>query len=213
MKKYYKLTDQKMQTHNGFQWKIGVWKKAEGKKTNYLCSSGWLHCYESPLLAILHNPIHANIKNPRLFEVKIKGDMSKDNKMKCGFREMCLIKEVEIPIITKIQRIAYGILCAKTVYRVSKFVKWADRWLFNKNRTAEAANAAAYAAVYAAADIEDSDAVHSADAAAYAANAVYALDAAEFSANAAANAAEFLAVEEAKNIDLISIAEEAMKIK
>jgi len=59
MKYIYKLTDQDMQTWKGFQWELNKWYETSGEGP--LCSEGWLHGYEDPLLAMLHNHIHANI--------------------------------------------------------------------------------------------------------------------------------------------------------
>jgi len=143
-KKYYKLTDQNMQTYKGFQWTLGEWQEAKGNVNKGLCSNAWLYCYDSPLLAVLHNPIHANIKNPRLFEVEIDGETKNDSGMKRGFRKMRLVKEIDVPKISDIQRIAYGILCAKKAYKNKHWNEWADNWLNNTDRSKK--NAAAYAA-------------------------------------------------------------------
>ena len=56
--KGYKLTNQEMQTHNGFQWELGEWQETSGE--GGLCGPGWLHYYSDPLLAVLLNPIHAD---------------------------------------------------------------------------------------------------------------------------------------------------------
>ena len=96
----YKLTNQNMQTYNGFQWKLGEWQEAQGSSEKDLCTNGWLHCYDSPLLAILHNPRHADIKNPRLWEVEVAGDFKNDKGLKCGYRKMRLVKEIKVPKIT-----------------------------------------------------------------------------------------------------------------
>jgi hypothetical protein len=37
-----------------------------------LCGPGWLHAYESPLVAAFMNPIHADFRKPRLFEAEGK---------------------------------------------------------------------------------------------------------------------------------------------
>ena len=140
---YYKLTDQNMQAYNSCQWEIGVWKEATGNPLQDLCSDAWLHCYDSPLVAILHNPVHVDIGNPRLFEVEVAGETKNDNGMKRGFRRMRLVKELSTPVITTIQRAAYGILCAKQVCTDPGFAIWADRWLSGENRAAWAAWAAA----------------------------------------------------------------------
>lgn len=155
MKKYYKLTNQKMQTYAGFRWILNEWQEAKGDVSKGLCSDAWLHCYDSLLLAVLHNPIHVDIKNPRLFEVEVSGEMKNDRGLKRGFRRMRIIKEIPLPKITKIQKQAYGILCAKKVYKNNSWNTWADGWLSGKDRgvavAAEAADAAVHAA-YATAD-------------------------------------------------------------
>ena len=143
---YYKLTDQNMQTYGGFQWKLGKWRAALGGSDQGLCSDGWLHCYDSPLLAVLHNPIHANIENPRVFEVEVLGDTKDDNGMKRGFPKMKLVKEIPLPEVTQEQRIRYGILCVKAVCNDPAFIMWANRWLSGEDRTRAAEEAAVAAA-------------------------------------------------------------------
>ena len=109
---YYKLTDQDLQTYKGFQWEIGKWVKAKGE--GGLCTNGCLHCYGSPLLAVLLNPIHIKIKDPKLFEVEVRGKEDTDG-LKYGVSEMRLIREIPLPEITTTQKVAFGILCAKEV--------------------------------------------------------------------------------------------------
>ena len=197
----YKLTNQKMQTYKGFQWKLGEWQEAQGGSDKELCSNGWLHCYDSPLLAILHNPIHANIHNPRLFEVEVDGEFKDDKGIKCGYKKMRLVREIPVPKITTEQRIKYAILCVKQIYTGKKWNIWADNWLSNVDRTAATANAIAYA---------------TADAAAYdivydAANATAYVDVANAAVYDAAIAAAITAAAPSKKINLIELAEESMK--
>ena len=145
--KRYKLTNQDMQTHNGFKWKIGKWYKTSGE--GELCSEGWLHCYCDPNLAILHNPIHADISDPMLFEVDVRGECKTDKQMKEGWTEMRLVKAIPIPEITTEQRIKYAILCATEIYQDEDFMEWALLWWSGVDRSADAARAA-WAAVWAA---------------------------------------------------------------
>ena len=126
----YKLTDQYMQTHNGYQWTLNVKHTASGE--GELCGPGWLHAYTDPLLAVLLNPIQANIKNPRLF--KAKGKIGKtDNGLKVGCTELTLTEELELPVITTEQRVRFAILCAKKVYKDKEWNKWADKWMTGKD--------------------------------------------------------------------------------
>jgi len=143
---FYKLTDQKMQTREGYQWEMGVWHEATGDISKGLCSDAWLHCCDSPLLAILHNPICGNIPNPRLFEVEVDGESKDDRGIKCGHRRMKIVREIPIPEISTVQLVAYGILCVKAAFCFEKWNIWADKWLSNEDRTPAAAYAAANAA-------------------------------------------------------------------
>ena len=179
--KKYKLTTQDLQTYGGFQWEIGKEVTTTGKE-DYLCNSSWLHYYHHPLLAVLLNPIHSDIIEPRLFEVKAEGKHLDDNGLKGGCTKMTLIKELTLPVITLTQKVAFGILCSLMVYKNKKYVTWANNWLLKKDRTYSTA-----AAAYAAADIT----------VAYA------------TANAAAKAAN--AAVGIATIDLIKIAKKALK--
>ena len=161
-----------MRTHDGFKWELGKEVITNGKINN-LCNDSWLHYYHHPLLAILLNPIHAEIDNPRLFEVKALGKHLNDKGLKGGCTKMTLIKELKLPEITLNQKIAFAILCSLEVYRESTYVSWANNWLGNKNRTyADAANAAdaAAARTYGAYYSADVIAARAADDAANAAN-------------------------------------------
>ena len=232
----YKLTDQKMQTYHGFQWELD--KEVETNGEGNLCGAGWLHFYDHPLLALLHNPIHAGIKNPRLFEVEVSGKSKDDHGLKCGYTKAKLVREIPIPKITPVQRVAYGILCAKKVSKSKEWNQWADNWLWGKDRTytaaeaaiaaiaaeaAIAANAAAAAAADAAIVANAAEAAaNAAEAAAYdaadAAAAAYAAAEAAAIATAdaaydAADAADAAVADAAVNLDLIEIAKQAMEIK
>lgn len=104
----YKLTTRDLKTFNGFQWEIG--KKVTTNGMGGLCSSGFLHYYHHPLLAVLLNPLHADITDPRLFEAEAEGIHLDDNGLKGGCTEMTLVREIDLPEITTTQKVAFGIL-------------------------------------------------------------------------------------------------------
>ena len=196
MTKIYKLTDDKDQTKNQTQWGAGVSHEVTG--TGDLCSSGWLHAYTNPLLAVLLNPIHANFANPHLWVAEGEGSTKSDHGLKVGYSKITTLEQMGLPVITTGQRIAFGILCALEVYKDPEFVKWANNWLDGSDRSSDAAYAAD--AAYTAAD-----AAAAARAAAYI-DRVY-IDRA--AAHAAANAAAAYAAD-AADIDLVALAEKAM---
>jgi hypothetical protein len=184
----YKLTTQAMTTHNDCQWKLNEPKQTSGEGD--LCGPGWLHVYSDPLLAVLLNPIHAGIKNPRLFKCRVSGETKNDAGLKQGWTKVVLVKELSLPQVTSIQRIAFGILCSLQSYKRPAYVEWTKNWLSGKDRSAAAARAEAEAAARAA------------RAAAWAARAAWAA----WAAWAAAWAAD-------KPINLIKLAKQAMTIK
>jgi len=186
----YKLTKRDLTTYNDTKWVLNEWKETSG--LGGLCNSGWLHCYNSSLLAILLNPIHADITNPKLFKCEVEGECLTNHGLKEGWTRMRIIEEMEVPQLSEINKIAFGILCALEVNNDEKWVTWANNWLENKDRSKE--SAAAYYSANAAA------AARYAANAAYAANSAYAADAAYYAAASA-------------NIDLIKLAEKAMEIK
>jgi hypothetical protein len=205
---YYKLTTQEGKTKNNTQWGENVTHEATGDIKQDLCSDAWIHAYTHPLLAALMNPVLSNIENPIHWEGKGEGE-AKFEPLKCGFRKFTTLRQIPLPEVTDVQKIAFGILCAKEVYKDSSWNQWADKWLSGEDRTkssAYAAYAAAdvvayYAAADAAADAASNAAKYAADAA-YAANAAY----------AAANAAVY-AASKGKELDFVSIALKAKAVK
>lgn len=230
----YKLTTQDMKTRhrkpNEVTWEVGKWVEAAGDVGGSLCSDAYIHWYEgSPELAILLNPIHAHIEEPRCWEVECGGRESRDGGLKGGSRRVRLVREVPVPEITTEHRARFAILCAKAACNNPVWNQWADKWLSGEDRSVGAAEAAAWAtrvavasaaaarvaeaAVWAAraaswAAAAASWAAEAAAAAAWAAS--WAAEAATRAAEAASWAARATRVEEAENIDLVEIARRAV---
>lgn len=164
--KYYKLLTQEMTSYNNTEWKLNETITVE-KEGVEMCTDQVLHCYNHPLLAVVFNPIHANIKNPKLFEINVDKIVNTDG-LKFASKSQTLIKEIPLPEISLEQRIEFGIRVVKLVYKDEKWNLWADRWLNGEDRSKESAataRAATYTATYAAAN--------AANAASNAANAAY----------------------------------------
>ena len=139
--KLYKLTDRNNQTKNGTRWGEGVTHQTTGIPAE-LCSVGWLHAYEHPLLAVLFNPIHADFENPRLWEADGEGELLREGQLKCGVTKLTTTREIPLPEVTTEQRVRFAILCAKTVCKDEQWNKWADKWMSGEDRSEEAAWAA-----------------------------------------------------------------------
>lgn len=134
--KLYKLTDSEGWTrkwsNNQCLWGQNVTHSGTGKGP--LCSGGYIHAYEDPLLAVLLNPIHANYKNPLLWEAE--GTIAlRDDQLKCGCVTLTTIKQIPVPKVTYHQRVDFAILCALAVYNNIEFKEWANDWLYGDKET------------------------------------------------------------------------------
>ena len=148
MSTLYKLTDRNGRTRNSTQWGPGVSHSGTGE--GGLCGPGWIHAYESPLIAAFMNPIHANFKNPRLWEAE--GEVGvRDGQLKCGCKTLTTIREIPLPEITAEMWVRFAILCTKEASTAAvgeawkAWNAWADKWLSGEGRSAAAAAAAAKA--------------------------------------------------------------------
>jgi hypothetical protein len=203
-----KLTDADGRTKNETQWGVGVSHRARGDKSQELCSGGWIHYYEHPVVAVLMNPIHGEFDNPIGWECKPGRIIKRDGQLKAGSRSLTTISRVDLPTLTTEQRVTIAIKCALSVYHSAKFSQWAEGWLAGADRSAEAARAAAKAAAWAseAAAGAAGTAARAAAEAAWAARAAWASEAAAWASEAAAETA--WAAARAADFDLIAICEE-----
>jgi hypothetical protein len=131
----YKLTDQRMQTRNGFQWGLGVTKHTSGK--GKLCGPGWLHAYADPLVAVFMNPVHAEFRFPRLFEAEASGELEYDGNLKLGTTTLTLRIELALPVLSEFVRARVAIKAAQLVLPDDvrpAWRSWANKWLSREDR-------------------------------------------------------------------------------
>lgn len=144
----YKLVDEHGYTRKGQKgetyWLDGQDKIALGHREE-LYTPDAIHYYDHPLLAILFNPIHAGIANPRLIVIQIDKCLARDG-LKGGCKKARYIKEIDLPLIGMEQRVEFAIRISLKYYKNYAYNKWAKNWLNGKNRTAAAARDAAAAA-------------------------------------------------------------------
>jgi hypothetical protein len=96
------------------------------------------------------DPIQANLL-PGAILWEAEGDVVIDDGTKVGCTRLTTLKQIPIPTITPEQRVTFALKCALHVYKEPSWVAWAQAWVANTNRDADAANAAADAAAAAAA--------------------------------------------------------------
>lgn len=156
----YKLTDKDGVTGADYdaplQWAAGVAHEiAADDYRGVLCDRGILHAYESPLVAVFMNPIHANYGPARLWRCETDAEVVRNDQLLCGVRRLTCVEELPLPEIKTAARVHAAIVCAWEVCDEPKWRSWATRWLSGEDRSAESAERArraapAWAAVWAA---------------------------------------------------------------
>ena len=146
----YKLVDKDGYTRKGKNgetfWLDKQEKQAHGKGKD-LCSGDVIHFYDHPLLAVLFNPIHASITNPRLIAIKIDKTFAHDG-LKGGCKKATFVREISMPKITPEQKIIFALKISLRYYKDKDYKKWVKNWLIGKDRSiASAENAARSAAL------------------------------------------------------------------
>ena len=147
----YKLTDHKNRTKYNTAWGPGVTHTADGYSTE-LCNEHFVHAYADPYLAVLMNPVHANIKNPKLWECE--GVVKIEQPDKLGCTSLTTLREIPLPVITTAKCRKFALLCTMEVYPLRQIYDIDGVWLEwskirDKTRAARAAEAAARAAAWA----------------------------------------------------------------
>jgi hypothetical protein len=143
----YKLTDKNGFTRPGMYnqclWGPNISHSGTGKGD--LCGPGYIHAYTSPYLAVLLNPIHANMNPSRLWIAE--GIVVKTDKgLKVGCKSLTTLREISLPEFTTNQKIYFALLCAAEVYKDSDFLAFVHNWVTGRDRSAETARAVAWAA-------------------------------------------------------------------
>lgn len=97
--KLIKLTDQNMRTHNeSFQWELGKKYEIEpDKRGTELCTDQVFHAYRDIDLALLLNPIHADIPASELRIFDAEGSVVDEEWDKVGTHDQTLKKELPLP--------------------------------------------------------------------------------------------------------------------
>jgi len=218
LKRYYKLTDSNGKTRGSIQWGENITHHHAWRGEMVLGYDTCIYCYSDPLMAsfflmescfiAITEDIEEDIKNPRCWEGKVKGEIISDGSI-IGCKEFTTIREVPLPEISIEQRVTIAIECALKVYWEPEFNKWASGWLDGTDRSAAAARAASYFAIATVA-AHGADAVAAARAA-NAAEAAYASYSTAFADAADAARAANAAAGRGSNIDILAIIQEVIR--
>ena len=122
--KLYKLTNKKGKTKNGFVWGKGVLNQKPPIENPELCSGDVFHAYKSANLALLLNPIHADIQPKDLQLWAADGEICADDWGKIGCFDLTLKEKMPLPewFLNPLQKrrvlICFAILCLEQILPV-----------------------------------------------------------------------------------------------
>ncbi len=87
-------------------------------------------CADSALLAALQNPCYYVDPDQRLFEIH-QWEVSDTSDPP---RVYTVVKELPLPAVTPVQKLAFAILALAEVYHEPRYQKWAGKWLSGADR-------------------------------------------------------------------------------
>jgi hypothetical protein len=90
---------------------------------------------ESPLVAIMLNPWHAQIDQQKMLELEI-GQVEVINNDTCI---NMTVREASVPSVTTDQKIVFALMVMQEVYKNPVFNNWADSWISGSDRSPESA--------------------------------------------------------------------------
>ena len=148
--KLFKLTDEHNETKNNIVWGEYITHSLPIVANPQLCSNHVFHAYKDKNLALLLNPIHADIRNFNLWEAE--GNIIKKEWDKVGCFTLTTIKQREIPFWYSNLKIRLNVFIkfSKKVDAAAAYA--ADAAAYAADAATYAADAATYAAAYSAAD-------------------------------------------------------------
>jgi pyruvate/2-oxoglutarate dehydrogenase complex dihydrolipoamide acyltransferase (E2) component len=190
--KLYKLTDINGKTRNNTQWGENATVSLPHVVDPQLCSEHVIHAYVSPDVALLLNPIHADLDVATMQLWECEGDVVVSDWGKVGCFTLTTVRQIEFPEWWKNNKLdviaKFSKRCAESAAANAANAANAARHAANAARHANAANAARHA-VNAARHANAANAVNAAVNAANAAANAAAANAARHAVNAAVNAA------------------------
>lgn len=87
-------------------------------------------CADSPLLAALQDPSYVTSPGQRLYEIHQWEALDTTEPP----RVYTVVKEVPLPEVSPVQKLAFAILALAEVYHDPRYQKWANKWLSGTDR-------------------------------------------------------------------------------
>ncbi len=139
--KLYKLTESDNTTYNGaMEWEIGKTNFVKECKNPQLCSSDVIHAYENLNLALILNPVHADISNFNIYACE--GNIAVKDYGKCGVFALTPTKKIKTPQWYEDKKTRKKVLVLFAIYCAESVIKYFEIYDANDKRPHEAIAAA-----------------------------------------------------------------------
>ena len=141
---YWLLADGLEQTRDGRRWGPDVTNEAPG--VGAYEGDGWIHCYRTPLLAIMATPIHGLTRGANLWEVRINHELEDEWGLEIPCTSVTSVRKAPMPAVNTEEYVRFALLCALETHRGSfnagAYADWAEKRLDGLERTVDAAREA-----------------------------------------------------------------------
>jgi hypothetical protein len=142
----YKLVDQYGYSRRGLSGEtmwlpVGTKVRPTGEGSEP-CGPGVLHGYIAPEVALLVNPIHAKVQDPRILKIESDQPWETDGLKRWTRGQCTTLDELAMPVLTTDERVAWAICLSPH----ESTRQWAINWLSGKDRSVASAKAAWFAA-------------------------------------------------------------------
>jgi len=130
----YILADSANRTRNGSRVFPGR-STFSSQASNNIVAQNASDIGASPLVAIMLNPWHAQLENPKMLELHFTSIAIDSSHPTIRMN----VREVEVPEITTDQKIIFALLTISEIYKNDQFNRWASAWISGSDRSAESA--------------------------------------------------------------------------
>lgn len=120
-------------------WEIGVPNKLPNKKNLKVGEAGLFHFFCHPILAGMYKEGGGCRYRNQLYRVVPEGVIL-HGWIYSGSTKLTVVEELEHVEVNEDQRQAFIILCLMEVYKEANFVRWANGWLSDEDRSSHAAS-------------------------------------------------------------------------
>ena len=130
----YLLTNAEHETWRGSRVSLGR-SVISSKSEDSVIDRNTEELGDSPLVAVMLNPWHAQIDHQKMLELEI-GEIEAIHDNRCIYMT---VRETGVPSVTTDQKIVFALMALQEVYQNPVFNEWADGWISGSDRSAESA--------------------------------------------------------------------------